>query len=175
MTRRSGPVGSWPNFHLTLLELLMREPDADAYLMAEDDVLYYDRQDLRSYLERVLWPGGRPGIVSLYCPSGYERPEDGWHSPPGAWTQGSLTLIFPADLARRFVIDPEVLDYRWTGRADGLAGPGAVVGQWADRHGIPMHFPCPSLAQHIGDRSTIWPIAEVCDGRRSYRYLGDLD
>ncbi len=153
----------------------MRDPDADAYFLAEDDVLYHDRLNLREYLEGVLWPGDRPGVVSLYCPSAYDRPDDGWHRPPGGWALGSLTLIFPAELARQFVTDPEVLDWRRTGRADGLAGPGVAVGRWASRRGIPVSYPCPSLAQHIGDRSTLWAVAEADEGRRAARFLGDLD
>ena len=35
----------------------MREPEADAYLLLEDDVLFFDREDLRVYLEDVLWRG----------------------------------------------------------------------------------------------------------------------
>ena len=50
-TREPG-IGAWPNYYLGLSELVLRHPDADAYLMVEDDVIFYDRQDLRAYLER---------------------------------------------------------------------------------------------------------------------------
>src|SRR5262249_53140182 len=79
VTLRESPIGAWPNFYLGLIELLMREPDADTYLMVEGDVVYYDRQDLRAYLEAVVWPGTTPGILSLYCPATYDRAEAGWH------------------------------------------------------------------------------------------------
>ena len=172
---RQERLGAWPNFYLALIELLMREPDVDAYLMVEDDVLYYDRQDVRAYLERALWPGNTPGLVSLYCPAAYSRPDAGWHRHEGEWTLGAVAWIFPTSLAKRFVTDPLVLEHRWCGPAGGLAGVGMAVGSWAFRNGIPIHYPCPSLAQHIGDRSTIWPANRATGDRRADRFLGDLD
>jgi hypothetical protein len=63
---REPSVGAWPNFYLGLAELLMREPDADAYLMVQDDAIFYDREDLSTYLGRTLWPAEPMGAVSLF-------------------------------------------------------------------------------------------------------------
>jgi hypothetical protein len=60
-----------------------REPQADAYLMVQDDALFYDREDLREYLEAALWPDGPVGAVSLYCPMAYTQPRSGWHRHEG--------------------------------------------------------------------------------------------
>ncbi|HMC90062.1 MAG TPA: glycosyltransferase family A protein, partial [Gemmataceae bacterium] len=70
MTRHESKLGAWPNYYLALIELLMRQPQADAYLLVQDDVIFYDREDLRAYLEHALWPSRMPGAVSLFCPSG---------------------------------------------------------------------------------------------------------
>ena len=175
VTLRDDRVGAWPNFYLGLIELLMRDPDADAYMMVEDDVLYYDRQDLRAYLEAVLWPGAEPCLVSLYCSAAYTRPEAGWYRHEGKWTMGALAFVFPAALAKRFVADARVLEHRWNGPAGGLAGVSGAVGSWAFRRGVPVYFPSPSLAQHIGDRSTIWPSSQARGRRRADQFLADLD
>ena len=52
------------------IELLMREPEADAYLLVQDDAVLADFA-VRDYLGRILWPGDRPGLVSLYCSHAY--------------------------------------------------------------------------------------------------------
>jgi len=175
MSVRDRPLGAWPSFYMALIELLMRQPDADAYLLAEDDVLYYDRQNLREYLEQFLWPGDQPGLVSLYCPAAYTRARAGWHCRAGEWMVGALAFIFPPELAKRFVTDRQVLEHRWTGPAGGLAGVSVAVGSWAHRNGVPIHYPCPSLAQHIGDRSTLWPANRAQGNRRADRFMGDLE
>ncbi len=88
ITVREPDLGAWPNYYLAIVELLLREPSADAILMVQDDVLFYDRQDLRAYLERSLWPTDPPGIVSLYCSAAYSRDEPGWHAFDGVWVWG---------------------------------------------------------------------------------------
>jgi hypothetical protein len=172
-TARRTRVGAWPNYLLGLAELIMHEPRADAYLMAQDDVLFYDRSDLRDYLERTLWFGAPPGLVSLYCGSAYTRSAAGWYRNDRRWTWGALAFVFPRALARRFVADPRVLAHRWTGRHDGRANVDVVIGEWARRNRIPVHFPTPSLAQHIGDASTLWETEPALGLRRADRFLGD--
>jgi hypothetical protein len=48
-TDRRPQIGAWPNYYLALAELLMREPEADAYLLVQDDALFANL-DLRAYL-----------------------------------------------------------------------------------------------------------------------------
>ena len=75
---RERRVGCWPNYYLALAELLLRHPDADAYLMAEDDVQFYDFELLREYLEEMLWPDRRLCVLSLYCPQTYSARDFVW-------------------------------------------------------------------------------------------------
>src|SRR5262249_42797670 len=138
-------------------ELVLRHPDADAYLMVEDDVIFYDRQNLREHLEEILWPSDPPGVISLYCSSVDSCPEPGWYQKKGSWHWGALAFVFPTELARSFITDSLVLSHRWTQPSHVLHGVDVLVGAWAELNGIPVHFPCPSLAQHIGDTSTLWP------------------
>lgn len=53
-TLRSPAVGAWPNHYLALFELTLRQPDADAYLILQDDALVYDGENVREYLEQTL-------------------------------------------------------------------------------------------------------------------------
>lgn len=174
-TVRTRSLGAWPNFFLGLAELLMQEPDADAYLMVQDDALFYDRQDVRRYLEQVLWFSEPPGLVSLYCSSAYTRPGSGWYQIDPPWVWGALAFVFPRELALRFVSDAGVINHRRTQVRDGCAQIDVLIGVWAERHGIPIDFPTPSLVQHIGDASTIWRTGQAFGPRRADRFLGDLD
>jgi len=160
-------VGAWPNYYLALAELLMRQPHADAYLMAQDDAVFYGRQDVRAYLEQILWPGDRPGLVSLYCSSAYTQPAAGWHLHQGRWVWGAVAFIFPRELAKQFITDPTVFEHRWCDPKLGLADIDAVIGRWAERLGISIHFSTPSLAQHVGDVSSLWHGERATGHRRA--------
>jgi hypothetical protein len=172
-TIRGTRVGAWPNYYLALAELLLREPEADAFLVAQDDALFFSREDQRGYLERVLWPGESPGLVSLYCSAAYTPPEPGWHRHQGRWVWGALAFIFPRELAKQFVTDRVVLEHRWSGPDRGLTHIDVVIGAWADRCRIPIHYPAPSLVQHIGDVSTLWQAERATGKRRADLFAGD--
>lgn len=159
-------LGAWPNYYLALTELLLRHPDADALLLVQDDVLFDDRHNLRAYLEEALWPGP-PGLASLYCSRAYTQPTCGWHEYPESWVWGALAFVFTPEAAKRFVLDPHVLDHRWAGGTKGLTNIDCVIGGWAVRHGIKVYFPTPSLVQHLGDTSTLWPDSRAAGERRA--------
>jgi hypothetical protein len=175
VSRREPAVGAFLNFYLGLAELVLRHPEADAYLMVEDDVIFYDRQDLREHLEGVLWPSDPPGLISLYCSSVYSRPDPGWYQKEGRWRWGSQVFIFPRELARAFVADPLILSHRWSHPIHGLYGVDVLIGAWAELNGIPVHYPCPSLAQHIGDTSTLWESLRLQGDRLADRFLLDVE
>ena len=174
---REPRVGNWPNYHLSLAELAMRHPDADAYFLVEDDALLYDSENLREYLEQALWPGFRPCLVSLYCPSDYSAGKIGWRTIRIPWTLGALAFVFPRRLARAFLLDPTVCRHRWRGWQDpggGLANADAVIGEWAWRKRIPIWYPTPSLVQHIGATSTLGLDLRVVGMRRAALWAGSL-
>ncbi|MCO8122383.1 hypothetical protein NHH03_11605 [Stieleria sp. TO1_6] len=168
---RSPALGAWPNYYLTLLELILKAPQADAILMIQDDVQFYDRENLRAYLESILWPADRKGLVSLYCSAAYTRSEFGWSVADQVWGWGALAFVFPMQLAKQFVCDPQVIRHRWTNR--GLKYIDDVIGSWADRNSIPIWYPTPSLTQHIGETSTMWPGASSAGSRHADTFAGD--
>jgi hypothetical protein len=172
-TYREEKVGAWPAYFLALAELLMRRPRADAYMIVQDDALVFDRESLPRYLGRVLWPGAAPGLVSLYCngPDGADRP--GWHIAAGVPTSGPVALVFPRDLAKAFVTDRDVFEHRWDPIEAAATSIGDLIPFWAHDHSLPIWFPTPSLVQHIGDTSTLWPGARALGPHRTSRFVAD--
>ncbi len=172
-TRRNPSVGAWPNFYLSLLELLMRFPFAEAFLMVQDDVLFPAHPGLRSYLERVFWPGDKPGLVSLFCPSEYTHVANGWHRYEGAWFWGAQAFVFSRDAAQKFAASDFIVGHRWSTRTQGLANIDWLIGEWADRNDVPVYYPTPSLVQHIGRTSSIWNTSHLTGNRLACHFIGD--
>jgi hypothetical protein len=161
---RSPQLGAWPSYYLALAELLMREPGADAFLLVQDDVVFAEGFDVRTYLEQVLWPGKSPAIVSLLCPHPYTRPTPGWYPFNDDWIWGAQAFAFSPDAARTFLADSGVVCHRDTRERNPTADIDWCVGQWASRHRRPIYYPTPSLVQHIGHISSLWK------GRRAWGY-----
>jgi len=168
--RRPG-TGPWPNYWLSLSELLMRAPHADAYLLLEDDALVYDREDLRAYLEEILWPDEATGFVSLYSSMAYTAEEDGWFELTEPWIWGALAFVFPRAAALDFVGHADVLAHRATD--EGLLHADVLAGGWAAACGRKVFHPLPSLVQHIGETSTVWTKSAARGERRAARFAGD--
>jgi hypothetical protein len=173
ITYREPKLGAWPNFYLGLTELLLRDPEADAYLMVQDDVEFFDGVRLRDYLESILWPGDRPGPVSLYSCQVAAARESGWTFHESPWFLGAHAFVFPGGIARAFLVDPVVLAHRRNGPNEGLANIDTVVGEWASRHATPIGFPTPSLCRHVGHASTLWPGAKIEGNRKEGPYAGE--
>ena len=167
LIRRTERYFGWGNWFSMLNELLIMKPDADAYLLVEDDVLFC--KGLRPYLERSLWPAERLGFVSLYAAShqdpGGARGFFDFDGMEGLW--GSLAFVFPNATARVFVRHPRVVSHRTRGPRSGEADQDIVAGMWAANVGLPIYLHTPSLTQHIGETSAIWGEAASADGDRA--------
>lgn len=173
-TRRSTSSGGWPNYYLAMAELLLRAPDADAYMLMQDDVLVANSTALRQYVDSLLWPTGSDCLVSLYCAADDTQASNGWHIYDGQWTLGALAFVYSPGAARGFVRDPRVCDHRRLGgEKNGKAGIDAVIGDWAFRNGVPIWFPTPSLVQHVGNTSAIWESSRAVGLRRAVRFIDD--
>jgi hypothetical protein len=173
-TLRSPAAGAWPNHYLSLVELTLREPDADAYLILQDDALLYDGENVREYLEGVLWPGGERPIVSLYCARPYTAKRYGWHRYRKSWVWGALALVFPRETAQIYLRDRLLCGHGWRSRRGGLSQIDVIAGWWAWRRGIPFWFPTPSLVQHIGETSTLSPDCRADGSRAASLFVGDM-
>ena len=171
-TVREPRMGAWPSYYLALAELLMRHPQADAYLLVQDDALVCDDGELRVYLEDVLWPGKRAGIASLFCSRAYTQPRAGWYSFQGAWVWGALAFVFSREAAQQFLADLAVVQHRWTRSRNPLADIDWRIGQWAWQNDVPLYYPTPSLVQHIGDVSSLWQGLRAYGDRRASWFAG---
>lgn len=175
LSRRDEVLGAFPNWYLALTELVLRHPRAEAFMICQDDVLF--SKNLRDYLERNLWPAEHVGVVSIYCPSHYQqtkkagflREDRGWSS----W--GALAYVFSNPSARAILSDPMVLNHRDFGPADGLHNIDSVVGYWCERNQLPYYVHSPSLAQHIGEFSTIYPRATSSGKRMAHSFLERIE
>ncbi|MBC8356655.1 MAG: hypothetical protein H8E66_32165 [Planctomycetes bacterium] len=172
---RSPKTGAFPNFFLALVELYMRNADADAYMLIQDDAVFPREAPIREYLEAILWPGNEPCIVSLYTAAGSNGPCAGWHTLPArANVNGAVALLYPRNLLKQFITDRVVLEYRERSVDRKLAGFPDAVRDWKDTHGIPVFLPTPSLVQHIGQTSSIWSHGRAVGDRYADQFLGDL-
>jgi len=170
---REEGIGAWPAWYLALVELLVQCPDADAFLMLQDDAILHDQCPLRNYLEQVLWPGDRPEMISLFYAGDDTTP--GWHRTEGDASWSALALLFPPVLARQLVADPGAAQALLRATAAHHVPIPNVVFEWTNRCGIHAWYTVPSLAQHIGSSSTIWENVGLTLGRRAPWFSGDLD
>lgn len=173
VTWREDSVGAWPAWYLSLAELVLQQPAADAYLLVQDDVLLADRESLRGYLEEVLWPGERLGIISLF--SAEYRTDPGWYAGPASAWFSAQALLLPNAIARLLLCDSDV-SRRCLEAAGGNHLPiPTVLAEWSERRSIPIYQPSPSLAQHIGNASTLWGPAILSRPRRATWFAGAID
>lgn len=175
-TRRTPTTGAWPNSYLALLELYLRQPEADAYLLVQDDVIFPGTPAVRRYLEAAFWPGDRPGIVSLFCSSQYTQQQPGWSAIDETWVWGAQALAFHPEVLQQFLTSTMAYEHRR--RTDkpriGLTHVDVLIGQWAEANDVPVWFPTPSLAQHIGHVSSLWETSRALGLRRADCYVEDV-
>lgn len=173
VTHRDETLGAFPSWLLGLSELYLRAPRADAYLMCQDDVLF--AENIRVYLEETLWPAEEVGVVSLYCPAHYgTNGAPGFYVENHGWnTWGALAYVFPNPAVRALLADEQVIAHRHHGRADGMRNIDSVVGSWCRRSGLPYFVHAPSLSQHTGRTSTLYPRSSARGRRRAARFVSD--
>jgi hypothetical protein len=145
--------GAWQNWLRALQGMYRDDPDADVFLLCQDDVEFC--RDICSYLARVLWPPGAR-LCSLYT-SRYYRSSDvestpGFREVPvGMGVIGGLAYAIPRPVVQEMLGDEKFLSHEVKVRLD------MHVSSWAKR--VFCHFP--SLAEHTGDTSTIYTEFEV--------------
>ncbi len=178
---RGERIGGWPSFLLALTELHLRSPDAAHYLLIEDDVVFC--RDVAAYLEPRR---ARLELASLYTSArvegairprgvGFTRLNPGWHVASGTpallFSNARLEQFLASDFVRGYRRHPPAdLDPRHF-RRDGLHHADCVVGRFAYEAGCGIQYHCPSLVQHIGEVSAMYP---GLTGKRANRYSADF-
>jgi len=157
---RSPSVGGWPNFWLALTEMVARSPSSDLFLIVQDDVVF--SKGVFDYLAAAKFPD-ECGVVSLFCPK-CSNAQFGWHPfPTGFGMASAQALAFPREMAFQFLADPWTVNYRRSApkskhfRGDGLHHIDGVVGQWCRLNDKAAYTHSPSLSQHIGRDSIMYP------------------
>ncbi|MEJ7592634.1 MAG: hypothetical protein WKF77_13875 [Planctomycetaceae bacterium] len=152
---RGKRLGMFSNWYLSLTELVLREPKADAYVLCQDDVVFCG--GVRSYLEQVLWTNSSPQVLSIYCAAVHDQFDAcGFHAlDAGSLTCGALCLIFPNSVARALLCDSMFFHHQRFGTSNEFGSIDSLVGSWCQKSGITYYVHSPSLAQHIGDWTTM--------------------
>ncbi len=173
VVQRPVTLGAWPNWLLSLQELTLRYPWADAYLLCQDDVLY--TRDLRAYLEKTLWPTENTGVVSLHTALHQESATRGFsalgENEVMAW--GAQAYVFPNAAARALLRSGLAINHRNRGPRSGLCNIDTIVGQWCDLANMPYFVHSPSPTQHIGDASAIWERGDTIGRRQAGSFPGE--
>jgi hypothetical protein len=148
-------LGLWGIWYLALSELLVRSPNADAYLLLHDSVRL--RKDARGLLERELWPTGRLALVSLAGPADENEIGDepsliraGW-DPFGEIRDivpDAAALILPG-FGVRSLLSYAALSPRQGQKEDSLFEVSRHLRDWARTLGMAAYYASPSLARAL--------------------------
>ena len=169
-TYRKPQMGAWPNYYLTLAEMFMRHPDADAYMLVQDDVVFFRHPDVREYVESVLWPSADPGIVCLFCSRGHAPADRGWHPVDGRLVWGGPAMIYSRPVLMNLLSDPGIIAHRLSN--DGRDSTSRPVGTWALETGTNVTVCAPSLVQHVGHVSSLFPGVKAFSCRSAAEFAG---
>jgi hypothetical protein len=159
----------WPrirtamNWHLSMLELYLRAPEATAFALFQDDLVCY--RNLRKYLDATLYPkfeAGEKVYCNLYlfasnepmvpvCQKG--RPKVGW-CDSNQLGRSALGLVFSRAavielLSARHLVERACDKHRGWKAVDG----GIVDAMKKAHYKEQVHWP--SLLQHTGDTSSM--------------------
>lgn len=190
VVRRPKTYGDWTNWATGFYELLLSNPDTDYFLMVEDDAVVC--AGAKHYLEYALPRLGAFGSLSLYTPSLYQHKRNlfvpAFHNElRERKTWSTVTVVMSRDRAIEFFSDPKVQRHRFedifgederfwccpkTDPKNSIKD--AVIGQWCEKHNHPVYYHTPSLAEHVGDFSTLTDQeSTVQNGRRSADFVGE--
>ncbi len=169
LVQRYRQSGVLANFLLGLLELYLRDSNADAYLMVQDDAMFVP--GCRQYLEEHLWPEDADLVVSLFdvCATQDRR---GWRTDrTNIWAP--IAFLMPNRTVRRLLssLGP-IFDYRQHHGelAIGNLAEDLAYNHWFIDNGINTWFPSPSLVHHDGRLSSIWD-GGLLDRNRAGQYV----
>ena len=141
--------------------------------MVQDDVVF--ARNVRPFLEKALWPDPNCGCVSIYCPGHYaagRRP--GFYVEDRGWgTVAAVALVFPNPAARLLVGSSLPVSHRYLGPRNGSKNIDSLVGTWCRHAGRPFFVFTPSLGEHVGHASTLYPHARANGYRRSSTFVGE--
>ncbi len=158
--------GSWPTWIRAAKSLLQAEPEADVYLLCEDDAFFC--RGLKAHLARTLWPDApdRVALCSPYSPAPYIATSEGWHPQNrGEYLVGSLCWAFPPETLRAIA---STFD-----GTESFRHIDAQVGRWAKSRGLTPWYHTPSLVQHAGIGNSALGDSQDTELRRAADFVGE--
>ena len=135
----SEPVGAWLNWLAALRYLY--STGAEHLLVVQDDAVFVGNAE--KYLRHVMKDDGP---MSLIRSEKYEIKEYPWTRWTGRYFWLAQALLFPRDVAERFLASDLTKEWEQGHRAQ----IDVAVGEWCNREQVPLWLSCPSLADHTG-------------------------
>ena len=122
---------------LIVSEMLMRSPEATAFLLTQAKV-DLGRPDCRRGLESVFWPGDKPGMLLLEGKE--EEVGKGWRQVVNRPTRPPKAVVLATEAAREFLSSRDVLDEATAPSPQPVAF-GDTLQAWAFDTKLPVHAP----------------------------------
>jgi hypothetical protein len=152
VTLRYPKIRVFGNWFLSLIELYIREPNADRYAVFQDDFITY--RNLREYLERTEYPD--KSYLNLYTfPCNQQRCKEkpGWYLSD-QFGKGAVALVFNRLAVQALITSQHMVDRPLDPRRGWRAVDGGIVSGMT-KAGFKEYIHNPSLVQHTGDKSSM--------------------
>lgn len=172
VTYRGTRMGAFPNWYVSLTELVLANSGADYFFMCQDDVAFCI--DVKSYLEDCISVLPPCAFLSLYCGTLQRRPQMArgfFERSAGEPLYGALAIVISAPVARMLTDPPPAARHRRS--ENGLFGIDRFLSEWADELALPAFVHYPSLVAHTGHQSaTMWGQDLTSTCRQSDNFIG---
>jgi glycosyltransferase involved in cell wall biosynthesis len=145
-------LGTLLNFYSSADWLLQKYPRAQAIAIFQDDIEV--ASGLKRWCDEEFWPLDA-GIVSLFTPRLHSDRTSGWRlvSPGYQRVCGAQAMVFRREALQTFLADPLVINRLAARRHNN----DAVIAGWVARQRLSIAYHTPSLVQHVGHVSSIYP------------------
>lgn len=157
ITYRDPAVGVYGNWILSMVELYIRSPLVDRYVLFQDDLLACG--NLRRYLDNSPYPV--KGYLNLYSSTPNNEAllirGDGWYESD-QMGRGALAIVFSREVLVALFTDQFSLKHlinKPTDNANGKQNVDGAINECMKSQGIKEYIHNPSLVQHTGILSTI--------------------
>jgi hypothetical protein len=188
VTQRWPAIKTYGNWVLGLWELFLREPDADAYAMFQDDLLMC--RNVRQYLEALsesgrmdcaggyfnLFTWGPIEAALPYAPAGFLEgivlgndcpPPPVYHGKTAQKGAGAVALVFSQKAAATLLHSSHTVEHAMNPISGWRSLDGAIVTAM-NKAGFREYVHAPSLTQHTGQETSLHGVglAEEAKGAR---------
>lgn len=145
-------AGIFGNWMLGLYELFIRNIDADAFFMIQDDIVI--SPNTREYLENALWFSDEPHLVSLFGPNAIDKDENnGWRSTT-EYHGGPNSIIMSHETVQEVLSSLTPLRYYGVQKLKNSSFDDLGIFALMHENNWNVYYPKPSIGDHIGHQST---------------------